>query len=360
MNRVVITGIGAINSLGDDANTLYYNVRNKKIGIKKIERFATENLPIDSASLIENFIPEKYVNKRIVRKIDRFTQLALASTQLAVCDSKLQLDKEDKNQIGIYFGNNSGGWEVCEQGFKERYEQGAQYVNPWQATAWFPAAAQGYISIMYGIKGQSKTFVSDRVSGAQALYFAAHSIQYGRNKIIIAGGTEAPITPFGLCCYASNGEMKTKDTSDGIVLAEGSATLILEEYEHAKARNAHIYAEIIGCEMGNIKYNELECIKKFKQLKDNVGVNNISLIFPENSGNNAMDNLEHRMYVDLFGEKLPELLCVKKQLGHLYGAATPTDVVIACSCIEIEGMDKVIVNAVAMDGLDVMLILAKC
>lgn len=214
-------------------------------------------------------------------------------------------------------------------------------VNPWQASAWYPAAAQGYIAIRYGIKGRSKTFVADRVSGFSALYFAISSILNEKNDVAIVGGTEAPITPFGVCCYYESGELSTSEEPDkacrpfdenssGIVLGEGSTILVLEELEQAKKRGAKIYGEISGWAMNVGKYDDYESLEKCMKdaiLKGELNNEDIDLLVPEGNGAKISDYVEKTAINNIWGKNHKKLKTIipKSLFGHLYGAATATD-----------------------------------
>jgi 3-oxoacyl-[acyl-carrier-protein] synthase II len=345
---MVITGIGIVNPCGIGKEEFWNNVTKGESSIKTIERFNTEGYPLKVAGEISGFNPGKYINKRILKKVDVFTHYALVATEFALYDANFEINKSNEYKSGIFFGNNSGGWDVCEQGFKEMYNDGPQMVNPWQATAWFPTAAQGYISINYKIKGFSKTFIADRVSGSAALYYAMFSILSGKNEVAIVGGTEAPLTPFGTICYHESGEMSTESEpknalrpfdlkSSGIVLGEGSTVLILEELEYAKKRNAKIYGELLGSSITYGKPTESigieKCINKTLK-KSGLSINDIGLIIPEGNGAKICDEAETKAINKICKDSKVDVITPKTLYGHLYGAALPTD--IACALLNLQ------------------------
>lgn len=259
-DRVVITGIGIVNAAGIGKDEFWSNVTEGKSAICNISRFDATGFPTQVAGEIKDFNPADFIPRRLLIKTDTFTHYALAAADLAIKDADLDLEKEDSYRTGVWFGNNAGGWDIAERGFYELYNDGPTMVNAWQATAWFPTAAQGYVTIRYGIRGYSKSFVCDRASGASALYFGVKSILLGHNDIVIAGGSEAPITRFGMTCYYETGEVSAATdpakaylpfdrNRSGMVLGEGSTVLVLESEEHAIRRGAKIYGEVLSGSM---------------------------------------------------------------------------------------------------------------
>ncbi len=255
--RVVVTGIGIVNASGIGKDEFWNNVTEGKSGIRTISRFDPTGFPTQVAGEITNFNAADFIPKRLIIKTDTFTHYALGASDLALKDANLDLEQEDSYRVGVWFGNNAGGWDIAERGFYELYHDGPNMVNAWQATAWFPTAAQGYVTIRYGIRGYSKSFVCDRASGASGLYYGIKSIQQGHNDIVLAGGSEAPISRFGMTCYYETGEVSAAANPEtaympfdknrsGMVLGEGSAVLVLESEEHAIRRGAKIYGAVTG------------------------------------------------------------------------------------------------------------------
>ncbi|MFM2313200.1 MAG: hypothetical protein RLZZ04_2476 [Cyanobacteriota bacterium] len=349
--RVVVTGIGIVNPSGIGKDEFWQNMTEGKSAIKAIDRFDTTEFPTKVAGAISDFQPGDFIPRRLIVKTDRFTHYALAASDLALADANLDLEAEDSYRVGVWFGNNAGGWDICERGFHELYNDGATLVNPWQATAWFPTAAQGYVTIRYGIRGYSKSFVCDRASGASGLYFGVKSIQQGHNDVVLTGGSEAPITRFGMVCYYETGEISAASDPDrayqpfdrersGIVLGEGSTVLVLESEEHALARGAKIYGEITSGSMTtDILPNEGIQLKRAmnKALKDaNLSPSDIDVVFAEGCGTRSGDRLESEAIDAVFGETAANVpVTVPKSLfGHLYGASCTTEV--ACSLMAME------------------------
>ena len=351
VSKVVVTGIGIVNPSGIGKDEFWGNSTEGKSAIRNISRFDPTGYPTQVAGEISNFDPADFIPRRFIVKTDRFTHYALAATELAVKDAELDLEKEDSYRVGVWFGNNAGGWDIAERGFYELYQDGPTMVNPWQATAWFPTAAQGFVTIRFGIRGYSKSFVCDRASGASGLYFGIKSILQGHNDIVLAGGSEAPITKFGMNCYYETGEVSAATNPEtayqpfdknrtGTVMGEGSTVLVLESFEHATNRGAKIYGEVVsGCmttDYDTTKGTHFErCMRT--AIKDaGISPANIDVVFAEGTGTQNSDRVEAGAISAIFGEEAPNVpVTVPKSLhGHLYGASCVTEV--ACSVLSME------------------------
>jgi 3-oxoacyl-[acyl-carrier-protein] synthase II len=349
--RAVVTGIGIINPCGIGKESFWSNITSGKTGIKYISRFDTNSSPVKVAGEIQDFEPEKYIPQRLIFKTDRFTHYALAAADLALRDSNIELENIDPYRVGVSFGNNAGGWDIAERGFYEFYRDGPSMVNPWQATAWFPAAPQGYITIRYGIKGYSKSFVCDRASGASAFYFGIKSILDGKNDVVLIGGAEAPITPFGINCYYETGDLSNANSpidaykafdkgSTGIILGEGSTVIIVESLQHALSRDAKIYGEVLSGKMTTDNSprsgKSLESAMEDSLIGAMIKPCEVDLLLAEGCGNQLDDNTEINAISKVFSSSLDSMLVsIPKTLsGHLYGASGVTE--IACGLLSIE------------------------
>jgi 3-oxoacyl-[acyl-carrier-protein] synthase II len=355
-NRVVITGCGVVNPSGIGNEQFWNNIALGKNSISHIAEFAKADMPTQVAGKLSDFNEKDYIPRRYAAKIDTFTKYAWAAANLAIEDAQLDFAKEDRNRVGVWLGNNAGGWDICERGLYEMYRDGPQYVNPWQATAWFLSSPQGYLTIANNLHGMSKSFACDRASAASALYFAYRNIRSGINDIILAGGTEAPITPFAMNCYYDIGEMATTthDTtsykpfdknSTGLLIGEGSTILILEELEHAKKRGARIYGEILGAASFtdvDTSANKYFCKTIATALKNaDIAAENIDVVFGEGAGKLELDIVEAETLHKVFANNINNLLATfpKSGYGHLYGASTATDF----ACALLSGKNKAIV-----------------
>lgn len=258
MLDIAVTGLGVVAPSGIGKVQFWANVKNGRSFVTKIERFDASLYPSHIAGQIHQLDIYSHIPGRLVKKIDDFSHMALIASELALQDAKIDLSKEDLDRAGIFVGNAIGGWLYAETELRDLYLEGREGVSPYMVSAWFPAAPQGQVSIYYGIKGFSKTIVADRASSLQAIGYAARIIQKRKANFIIAGGTEAPVTPYALLCCNTYGSLSKENdcpkeayrpfdkTRDGFVIAEGSGMLILESQERAEKRGIPILAYIKG------------------------------------------------------------------------------------------------------------------
>lgn len=342
--RVVVTGMGIVNPAGIGQTQFWETITSGKSAIQRITRFNPEEFPVQIAGEINNFHPKDFIPQRFIVKTDRFTHYALAASEMALQDAGLDTSRWDRYRVGVFFGNNAGGWDICERGFFELHQQGASMVNPWQATAWFPTAAQGFVSIRFGIKGFSKSFVCDRASGASGLFFGVRAIEQGRNDIVLSGGAEAPITRFGMTCYFETGDLApAKEASGayrpfdsrraGVVLGEGSAVLVLEDAEYAQQRGARIYGEILGSAIATDPFptEHAGLVRAMQRTLRSAAIEpaEVDLVIAEGCGTQISDYAEACAIREVFGERTPEVRVTspKSIYGHLYGASGATEMI---------------------------------
>jgi 3-oxoacyl-[acyl-carrier-protein] synthase II len=254
---VVVTGVGLVTPAGVGRKAFDDYLENGHSCLQVLKELLAQGCPVSVGGVIPDFCVTDYVPNRLAKRCDRFTHLALGAADLALKDARLDLAREDRERIGILLGNNLGGWAFGQQGLYDLYRTGAASISPYQATAWFPGAPQGQISICHGLKGYSKTVIADRASGLVAIAAAVRTIRLGHCDVVLAGGTEAPIAPYSMICYLSGGQVSLAtdpataflpfDTRrSGIVLSEGSALLVLEERSHAMRRGATLLGEIVS------------------------------------------------------------------------------------------------------------------
>jgi 3-oxoacyl-(acyl-carrier-protein) synthase len=339
--RALITGIGMINAAGRDAAMSWQAVLDGKSAIGPIGRFDPSGLQISLAAEVDGFTPPKEISRRLIAKSDRFAHFALAATAQALADARLDVTAEDPFRIGISFGNNSGGWDICERGFAEYYQQGPPMINPWQATAWFPTAPQGFVSIQYNIRGWSKSFACDRASGGSAAYFGLRALRWGHNDVMLVGGSEAPVTRLGVGAHVSTGDLSRRTEPDraylpysqdgtGLVLGEGSAVLVAEEATRAAARGVPAYGELLAVEQRTGQPDDgsvLEAALRAALAQAGREAGQVGLVFGEGCGAPAPDRLE----AEVLGRVLPgvPVAVPKAAIGHTYGAAAATDIAFA-------------------------------
>src|SRR3989338_6566152 len=198
MEKIAITGIGIVSPSGMDKRKFWSNVSHGRSAIEKITRFDASRYPSHIAGQVHELDAYSNVSSRLLKKIDIFSHMGLVASEMAIQDAGLDLTKENLKRAGIFMGNAIGGWLYAETELRDLYLEGREGVSPFMASAWFPAAPQGQISIHYGIKGYSKTVVADRASSLMAIAYGAKTLNRGKNNFILAGGMEAPVTPYAL------------------------------------------------------------------------------------------------------------------------------------------------------------------
>jgi 3-oxoacyl-[acyl-carrier-protein] synthase II len=256
--RVVVTGIGAVTPLGNDAKTFWTNLLAGRSGMAPITHFDASDHDVRFAAEVKDFDTAQCGDRKEVRKMDRFTQYGVAAASMAVEDSGLVIDERDAPRIGVLVGSGIGGIETLERQHEVLRTKGPGRISPFFIPMMIVNMATGMISMRFGAKGPSNATVTACASGANAIGDAFRVIQYGDADVMIAGGAEAPVTPIAVGGFASMKALSTRNDEperasrpfdaerDGFVIGEGAGVVILEELEHARARDARIYCEVAG------------------------------------------------------------------------------------------------------------------
>jgi 3-oxoacyl-[acyl-carrier-protein] synthase II len=255
--RVVVTGIGAVTPLGNDVESTWKNILAGKSGIGELTRLNPEEYPAKVAAELKDFDVELFIDRKEARKMDRFTQYALVSSLMAVKDANLEITDENAERVGVWIGSGIGGMETFEQQFQTFLKRGYRRVSPFFVPMMIPDMAAGQVSITLGAKGMNSCTVTACATGTNSIGDAFKVIQRGDADVMVSGGSEAPITQMSMAGFCSNTALSTNpdpskasrpfDTNrDGFVMGEGAGIVVLEELEHALARGAKIYAEIVG------------------------------------------------------------------------------------------------------------------
>ena len=256
MRRVVVTGVGAVSPVGNDAETTWKNLVDGVCGIEEISAFDTSDLKVHIAGTVKNFDPTEYIEKRDVKKTDLYCQYAIAAAQQAVDDSKI-LGTVDENRLGVYIGAGIGGLNTFVENTVALHENGPRKVSPFFIPKMIGNIATGNVAIRFNAKGVSLSVMSACATGTNSIGEAFHAIKAGYADAIIAGGAEAVVAPLTIAGFQNMKALSTNPdpkkasrpfdkNRDGFVMGEGAGILVLEEYEHAKARGAKIYAEFAG------------------------------------------------------------------------------------------------------------------
>lgn len=342
MRKVAITGIGIVASPGIGKEKFWQNIKEGKSFVSPITRFDASSYPSQIAGQIEN-LNANHLPRRLLKKMDRFSVMALIATEEALKDALLDLSEEDPYNIGIFTGNALGGWLYAETELRDLYVEGRAGVSPYLASAWFPAAPQGQISIYYGIKGYSKTVVADKVGSLMAIAYAAQIV--GRKlDIALAGGTEAPVTPYALLCCSTEGSLSKgpyrpfDKERDGFLIGEGAGIVVLEDVEYALKRGATIYGLITGygnsCDgvdriMPDPNGKGLSLAIKAALAMAGYKPTDIDYICAEGTATKLGDISETRAIKEVFGGYVKEIpvSAPKSMFGHLLGASGAVDLI---------------------------------
>jgi len=342
--RVVITGLGLITSLGQEVEDFWKRLLAGESGVSRIESFDPSRYSVRIAGEIKDFNPEAWLDKRVARHMDRFAQMAVASAVQAVKDAGLDLAKEDPFRVGAIVGSGIGGLKELEEQHTRLLEKGPMRVSPFMVPKLMINAAAGQISILYGIKGPNAGVANACASANNAIGQALWTIELDEADVMIAGGSEAALTPMGLAGFCSARALSTRNDEparasrpfdrdrDGFVLSEGAGIVVLEEYEHARARGARVYAEFIGFGMSGDGCHIVQpdpegrgaAAAMSQMLKDGrAEAGSVDYINAHGTGTPLGDVSETKAIKTVFGEHARRLAIssTKSSVGHLLGAS---------------------------------------
>ncbi|ENQ3081050.1 beta-ketoacyl-ACP synthase II [Bacillus cereus] len=354
--RVVVTGVGAVTPVGTDVETAWENIKNGVSGIGRLTRLDADQFPVKVAAEINDFEVEKYMDKKEARRMDRFTQYAVAAAKMAVEDAKLEITEENGPRIGVWIGSGIGGMETYEEQFKIFNEKGARRVSPFLVPMMIPDMAAGQVSIVLGAKGINTCTVTACASGAHSIGDAYKVIQRGDADAMIAGGAEAPLTNLAVAGFCSAKALTFNEdpatacrpfdkNRSGFVMGEGAGILVLEELDHALARGAHIYAEIVGYgATGDAFHITLPApggeggVRAMRQALEEAGLKpeDIDYINAHGTSTEANERYETMAIKEVFGEHAYKVAVssTKSMTGHLLGAAGAVEAIISVKTIK--------------------------
>ncbi|MFB9273662.1 beta-ketoacyl-ACP synthase II [Cohnella cellulosilytica] len=349
--RVVVTGMGVVTSLGSDLPTFWSNLLDGKSGVSLIEAFDTTEYTTKIAAEIKGFDPGLYhIDKKEARKMDRFVQFGVVASKLAVEDAGLAIgENADPERVGVIVGSGIGGLGTWEDQHTMLMEKGPRRVSPFFIPMMIANMASGQISMITGAKGPNTAAVSACATGTHSIGDSFKMIQRGDADVMICGGAEATIRPIGMAGFCAMRAMSTRNDEpekasrpfdadrDGFVMGEGSGVLILESLEHAKARGARIYAEVIGYGMSGDAYHMTDpdpdgaarCMKK--AIRDaGIEPESVQYINAHGTSTGAGDKSETTAIKRTFGDHAYKLAVssTKSMTGHLLGAAGGVEAVI--------------------------------
>ena len=341
-NRVVITGIGALSPIGNDAKTTWENALNGVNGIDRITRINTDNYNVHLAGELKDFNIEDHIDKKEARRMDRFTQYAVVAAREAVQDAKLDINDDTADRIGVWIGSGIGGMETFETAHTTLVERGPRRVSPFFVPMLIPDMATGQVSIDLGAKGPNGSTVTACATGTNSIGEAFKVIQRGDADAMITGGTEAPITDMAIAGFSASRALSTNDDKetacrpfqegrDGFVMGEGAGIVVLESLESAKARGAEIYAEIVGYGSTGDAYHitapapEGEGGSRAMQAAlDDAGIEakDVQYLNAHGTSTPVGDLYEFKAIQNTFGDaaKTLKVSSTKSMTGHLLGA----------------------------------------
>ncbi len=354
--RVVITGLGCVTALSESVDELFAALCAGKSGLSPIEYFDAGAFPVRFGGEIKNFDVTKYIDARESKRMDRFTQFAVAAANQAVKDSGLDFSKEDPYRVGSIVGTGIGGIKEIEEQHIKLLEKGVRQVSPFTVPRLMANAACGTIAILYGLKGPNFCVSSACASANHAIGEAFCNIISGRSNIMITGGTEAALTPIGLASFCAARSLSTRNDEptkasrpfdkdrDGFVLAEGAGILILEEFEHAEKRQAKIYAELLGYAATDDGYHITAPLpdgagaaKTMELAIADAGIQKekVDYINAHGTGTELNDIAESTAIKSVFSQHAYEIpiSSTKSCLGHLLGASAAVELIVCIKAI---------------------------
>ncbi|EAC6873359.1 beta-ketoacyl-ACP synthase II [Listeria monocytogenes] len=368
--RVVVTGIGAVTPIGNDAETSWENAKKGVNGVAKMTRLNPDDFPVKIAAELKDFDVEKYLEKKEARKMDRFTHYAIASAEMAVQDSGLVIDDSNANRVGVWIGSGIGGMETFETQYEIFLNRGHRRVSPFFVPMMIPDMGSGQVSIRFGAKGINSTTVTACATATNSIGDAFKVIERGDADAMITGGAEAPITKMSLAGFTANKALSLnpdpetacrpfdKDR-DGFIIGEGAGIVILEEYEHAKARGAKIYAEIVGYGATGDAYhitapapNGEGAARAMKMAIDDAGLtpDKVDYINAHGTSTPYNDEYETQAIKTVFGDHAKKLAIssTKSMTGHTLGASGGIEAIFALLSIR----DNIIAPTIHLKNQD--------
>ncbi len=342
--RVVVTGVGVISPVGIGKDNFWRNIKEGKSGISYISKFSTDGFPTKIAGEVKDFNPEDFIDKREVRRLDRFSQFVIAATKLALEDAGWNPTEEEKENTAVLVTSGIGGFETLENQFKILFEKGVNRVSPFLIPMVIINIASGNISIFFGFKGPNYSPVSACASSAHAIGLGYRLISWGEADFAIVGGSEASITPMGIAGFCALQALSTQNDPpekasrpfdakrDGFVMGEGAGVLLLEELSHALKRGAPIYAEIVGFGSSDDAYHITApdpegngAVLAMKRAIKDAGIEpqEVNYINAHGTSTKLNDKIETLAIKKVFGDyayKIP-VSSTKSMIGHLLGAA---------------------------------------
>lgn len=358
MKRVVVTGMGAVTPIGNDLDSFWKSIKEGVCGIDRVTAFDPSEFKCQIAGEVKNFDLSPYVDKKDARKMDRYTQFAVASAKMAFDHSGLDMEKEDSWRVGVISGSGIGGISTFEQQHNAMLEKGVGKVSPFFIPMMISNMGAAQIAMKIGARGVNHNVVSACASGSHAIGEAYRHIKYGTSDVVIAGGAEAPVTPLSFAGFCSMKAMSTNNDDpkhasrpfdadrDGFVMSEGAGFIVLEELEHAKARGANIICEMVGYGATDDAYHITSPMpggdggaKAMEMAIEDAGISpdKIDYINAHGTSTAYNDKFETMAIKKALGEDAAKKVAVsstKSMTGHLLGAAGGVEAIVCAKAIQ--------------------------
>ncbi len=342
--RVVVTGLGWVTSLGTDVDQVWEDLLRGRSGVHPVRRFSTDDYSVKFGGEVSDWQGGPHLDQRVCKRMDRFSQFGLSSSIDAANDAGLELDKENPFRVGVQIGSGIGGIEEFENGHAKMLAKGPHRVSPMMIPKLMINAASGNVAIHYGLRGPNSAAVTACASAGHAIADAYNAVRSDEADVMLAGGSEAALTPLGLACFMTMKALSERNddpaaasrpfdvSRDGFVMSEGAGVLVLEEYEHAKKRGAPIYAEMCGygtsADGSHITAPEESgegAREAMSRAVQSVGIDltDIDFISAHATSTDLGDRAESNAISGLFGDytqKVP-VFAAKSMTGHTLGAA---------------------------------------
>lgn len=356
-NRVVITGMGALTPIGNDKDAFWSNLVAGVSGIGRITHFDPTDFTAQIGGEVKDFDPSQYMDKKEAKRMDRVTQFAIAAAKMALDDSLLDLDKEDRNRIGTCIGTGIGGVDTLHEQYRTLFDKGPGRVSPFFVPMMIANMAAGQTSIMFGLQGPNLCIVTACATGTNCIGEAFRAIQRGDADMMVAGGTEAAISPIAVAGFCSMKALSTRNDEpskasrpfdkdrDGFVMGEGAGVVVLESLDHALARGAKIYAELIGYGTNADAYHitapapeGVQAARCMQLAVADAGLKpeEVDYVNAHGTSTPLNDKNETLAVKRVFGDHAAKMMIssVKSMTGHLLGAAGAVELIASALTVQ--------------------------
>ena len=349
MRRVVITGMGAITPIGLNVNEYWEGLKAGKTGFGEITYFDTTDYKVKIAAEVKDFVPKNYMDGKAAKRMEKFSQYAVAASKEAMEQAGIDMEKEDPYRVGCVIGSGVGSLQAIEREYKKLLDKGPGRVNPLLVPLMITNIAAGNVSIQFGLKGKNLDVTTACATGTHSIGEGFRSIQHGEADVMLAGGTECAITPISVAGFTALTALSTKNTPercsipfdkdrDGFVLGDGAGIVVLEELEHAKKRGAKILAEVVGYGATSDAYHITSPSEdgmgaakamEFAMKEAGVAPEEISYLNAHGTSTHHNDLFETRAIKTAFGDQAYKLKInsTKSMIGHLLGAAGAVELI---------------------------------